>query len=564
MRFFGKIYFLVFLLFIIASCNKGDIHLNKITSNHYVAIPLVSAEIGIFDILKEDANSLVDTSGDGPISLVYETDEINFSVDELGITLPDIAFDFAIPSPSSGGIPTISGDSIIIDTFITQSISIDLNGITPELKLIDLNSGDLAIIITNRLSHPVEVAMTFPSIINPFDNPYSESVSIDTVDLFQTQPIAFPLNGYQLDLTKGNLGFNEFILDIVITISFSGEPLSSSEQLDIDFSMLSMDFSRIEGDLKNYKQVLDPFEFTMDIFGNSDSAGTFSLTNPSIDFIFDNNMGLGAYVGMDEMYYQEIKNDGSSGDTTHLSYDCAIQNIRTADTFYLPQIGFDANSTNNISSTISIDNTNSSIGDLINEVPKTLTAKPFIEINPDTSISNTNVIHKPGEITFDSEVLLPLEGYAGNWIIADTLPFDFQVDSITTDSTNINSAQIKFVTDNGWPLDVKFTLNLVGLDTNGNDYLLSSIANQEIILESGVLDQNGKVISPTAKTTVLDCDSACVDDLNITKKVVISVEAETEGYDSQNPVKIYKPEDDGQGLYEIKLSMALLVAGKIY
>ena len=563
MRFFRKIYFVIFLLFIIASCNKDKVDLNKITSNHYVAIPLVFAEIGILDILKDDTDSLVNTSADGAVSLVYGTEEINFSVDELGITLPNIEFNSAIPSPSIGGNPFNSGDSIIKDTSITQSFSIDLNGVTPELKFIDLNSGDLAIGFNNGLNHTVEVTMTFPSILNSFGNPYTVYRSIPPNAL---RDAGIPLIGYQLDLTKGDsiCNCNELIIDVNLTIISSGQALSSSEQLDIDFSIRSMDFSKLEGDLKNYKQVLDPFEFTMDIFGNSDSAGTFSLTNPSIDFDFENNMGIGAYVGMDEMYYQEIKNDGSSGDTTHLSYDCAIQNIRTADTFYLPQIGFDANSTNNISSTISIDNTNSSIGDLINEVPKTLTAKPFIEINPDTSISNTNVIHKPGEITFDSEVLLPLEGYAGNWIIADTLPFDFQVDSITTDSTNINSAQIKFVTDNGWPLDVKFTLNLVGLDTNGNDSLLSSIANQEIILESGVLDQNGKVISPTAKTTVLDCDSDCVDDLNITKKVVISVEAETEGFDSQNPVKIYKPEDDGQGLYEIKLSMALLVAGKIY
>ena len=170
------------------------------------------------------------------------------------------------------------------------------------------------------------------------------------------------------------------------------------------------------------------------------------------------------------------------------------------------------------------------------------------------------MITKPGNISFTSEVMLPLEGYAGDWIISDTLPFDFQVDSLTTDSTDINSAQIKFVTDNGWPLDVKFTLQLL----DENDDTLSSIANQEIILESGSLDQNGKVISATAKTTVLDCNNECVDNLNSTKKVVISVEAETEGFGTQTPVKIYDLGDNDEGLYEIKLSMALLVAGKVF
>ena len=562
MKFLKTKYVVIFLLFIIVSCNKDKVDLSKITSNHYVAIPLVSGNIGIDDILKEDTNSLVNTSADGEIFLVYTTDTLNFSVDELGITLPDIAFNLPIPSPSSGGVPTNPGDSVIIDSSVTQSILIDLNGITPELKLIELNTGNLSVVLTNGLSHEVRVIMTFPSILDPFGNPYSDTKNINANSVKTT---GIPLNGYQLDLTQGNLGYNEVIIDVNFTIIFSGQALSSTEQLDIDFSMIGMDFSKVEGDLKNYKQDLDPFDFTMDIFGNSSSAGTFSLTNPSINFNFSNSMGLGSYIGMNEMYYDELDSDGNVVNTFDLLFDSAastssqLVNPANAAPFYLPQIGFDINGLP-IDSELSMNNTNSSLAELINQVPKTLTASPFIEINPDTTVSNNNVITKPGNITFTSEVMLPLEGYAGDWIISDTLPFDFQVDSLTTDSTDINSAQIKFVTDNGWPLDVKFTLQLL----DENDDTLSSIANQEIILESGSLDQNGKVISATAKTTVLDCNNECVDNLNSTKKVVISVEAETEGFGTQTPVKIYDLGDNDEGLYEIKLSMALLVAGKVF
>ena len=237
MKFFRKIYFAIFLLFIIASCNKDKVDLSKITSNHYVAIPLVSGNIGIDDILKEDTNSLVNTSADGEIFLVYTTDTLNFSVDELGITLPDIAFNLPIPSPSSGGVPTNSGDSVIIDSSVTQSILIDLNGITPELKLIELNTGNLSVVLTNGLSHEVRVIMTFPSILDPFGNPYSDTKNINANSVKTT---GVPLNGYQLDLTQGNLGYNEVIIDVNFTIICSGQSLSSSEQLDIDFSMIGV------------------------------------------------------------------------------------------------------------------------------------------------------------------------------------------------------------------------------------------------------------------------------------------------------------------------------------
>ena len=87
---------------------------------------------------------------------------------------------------------------------------------------------------------------------------------------------------------------------------------------------------------------------------------------------------------------------------------------------------------------------------------------------------------------------------------------------------------------------------------------ITSIANQEIILESGIIDPStGKVSSSTVKNTVLECNYECVQSLNQTKFIIISAAASTENYNNQQSVKVYND-------YNLKLDMALLVTGKIF
>jgi hypothetical protein len=87
---------------------------------------------------------------------------------------------------------------------------------------------------------------------------------------------------------------------------------------------------------------------------------------------------------------------------------------------------------------------------------------------------------------------------------------------------------------------------------------ITSIANQEIILESGILDPStGRVSQSTIKNTVIKCDYDCVQSLNQTKHLIISAAASTENYNNQQAVKIY---DD----YALKINMALLVHGKLF
>ena len=133
------------------------------------------------------------------------------------------------------------------------------------------------------------------------------------------------------------------------------------------------------------------------------------------------------------------------------------------------------------------------------------------------------------------------------------IPFDFKVDELYTSETEISEAVIKFVTTNGWPLEVTFTLKL--LDSAYNE--LSSIADSTVVIQSGNLDANGRVESSSVTITELACDEGCVDNLNETKNVILLVTASTSDYNNQQSVKIYND-------YKLGLSMSLLISGRIF
>ena len=100
-----------------------------------------------------------------------------------------------------------------------------------------------------------------------------------------------------------------------------------------------------------------------------------------------------------------------------------------------------------------MNNTNSNIADLISTTPKQLNYEPSFEINPNAG-PNTNYITSTSKMSISSEITLPLEGYAGGWKMGDTIPFDFEVDNLFSGETTIEEATIKFVTTNGWPVEV--------------------------------------------------------------------------------------------------------------
>jgi hypothetical protein len=536
-----SIYFL-YLALIFTSCKKTDeIDLSTLQTYHHVAIPLVSAEIDVEDMLERDTGDIISTGNDGELFLAYVTPPTTINASEI-IDIPDQTFSISV-NPAPQNLPSLINSISFSDTNI-NAFTFPLG---EELSSIDFSQGILTIEILNNLSHEVVLEITIPSLVNAQGNFFSDNLTASANNPAVTQA---NLSNYTFDLTKGSLGFNEMVVYLEVTINGSGSPINTNDDLTFSFTMDNLEFSSIFGDIKYQQFDLGSIPLPLDIFSNSESAVQFLLTNPEIKHTIQNSFGFTANMGMQSMYYEDLQGVFLG----NVLYDSSASGNLQAAPFYFPTIEQPATQGDSVTSVITMDAANSTINELINSTPKSIVSSPVVVVNADSTISNNNFILSSSNISVSTEITLPLEGYAGGWVMGDTIPFDFKVDELFSSQTDIDSAVIKFSTTNGWPIEVDFTLQL--LDSNFN--LLSSIADGEIVLQSATLDANGRVVEDSEqKVTFLGCDESCVDNLNQTKHVILLVTAGTSDYDNQQSVKIYSD-------YKLQLSMSLLISGRMF
>ena len=534
-------YFLFFTL-IFASCKKSEqVDLSSLQTYHHVAIPLVSAEIDIEDMLERDTGDIISTGNDGELFLAYVTPPTYISASEI-VEIPEQSFSISV-NPAPQNLPALNNSISYADT--------NINAFTfpsgEELTAIEFSQGILTINIVNNLSHEVVLNITIPSLVDNLGGYFSDVLTAPANNPAVTQA---NLSNYVFDLTKGSLGFNEMVVYLDVTINGSGSPISTNDDLTFSFSMDNLEFSTILGDIKYQEFDLGSIPLEIDIFSNSESAVEFLLTNPEIKHTIQNSFGFTANMGMQAMYYEDLQGNILG----NVLYDSSASGNLQPAPFYFPTIQQPLVQGDSVISVIAMNASNSTINELINSTPKSIVSNPVVVVNADSTITNNNFILSTSKISVSTEITLPLEGYAGGWVMGDTIPFDFKVDELFSSETDIDSAVIKFSTINGWPVEVNFTLEL--LDSNMN--LLSSIADGEMVLESATLDANGRVIEDSQqKVTLLGCNESCVDNLNQTKFVILLVTAGTSDYDNQQSVKIYSD-------YKLQLSMALLISGRMF
>ena len=542
MKKINKFLCFLYLTLIFTSCKKTDeIDLSTLQTYHHVAIPLVSAEIDVEDMLERDTGDIISTGTDGELFLAYVTPPTTINASEI-IDIPDQTFSISV-NPAPQNLPSLINSISYLDTNI-NAFTFPLG---EELSSIEFSQGILTIEILNNLSHEVVLEITIPSLVNAQGNFFSDILTASANNPAVTQA---NLSNYTFDLTKGSLGFNEMVVYLEVTINGSGSPINTTDDLTFSFTMDNLEFSSIFGDIKYQQFDLGSIPLPLDIFSNSESAVQFLLTNPEIKHTIQNSFGFTANMGMQSMYYEDLQGV-FLGDVL---YDSSASGNLQAAPFYFPAIEQPASQGDSVTSIITMDAANSTINELINSTPKSIISSPVVVVNADSTITNNNFILSSSNISVSTEITLPLEGYAGGWVMGDTIPFDFKVDELFSSQTDIDSAVIKFSTTNGWPIEVDFTLQL--LDSNFN--LLSSIADGEMVLQSATLDANGRVVQDSQqKVTLLGCDESCVDNLNQTKHVILLVTAGTSDYDNQQSVKIYSD-------YKLQLSMSLLVSGRMF
>ena len=111
MKRLKQLLYFLFLALIFASCKKSDqVDLSSLQTYHHVAIPLVSAEIDVEDMLERDTGDIISTGADGELFLAYVTPPTSINASEI-VDIPEQNFSISV-NPATQNLPSLNNSRL--------------------------------------------------------------------------------------------------------------------------------------------------------------------------------------------------------------------------------------------------------------------------------------------------------------------------------------------------------------------------------------------------------------------------------------------------------------------
>ena len=506
----------------IQSCVKDNFELNKLASttwNPNLAVPLVYSSLTVQDILtKEDTQGQILVGTDNFCTLVYKGNLFSLLASDL-IHIPDQnPTPYTTPSLTPAQIAALSTNGTVTVPF-SQTVNF-ISGTTapnPKVDSITFKSGDIGISLSSDFKFNGNILVTIPSAKK---NGVVFSQVLPLVYSGTVPVLAnanYNLTGYTFDMTMGGTTFNQFVVNYAVTLTGTGTPPLASDVVTLNQSLSNMQFGRIYGDIGQVALSPDKDTVEISIFKNALGMGSFSLVDPSVKVVITNSYGVPIVASISQL-------EGYTPPA--LAYP--ITGSPNPLPIYSPtwaQIGQTA------TGSYTLNNTNSNIVSVINNVPKNVVYQINSLSNP-AGPTNNNFVLDTSRFKVDMELDLPLWGTAKDFWLVDTVHFKLD----QTISDDVESAMFRMYNSNGFPIDVDMQVYFVDTLYNVLDSLV--IPNQ-LILNSGVVSPvTGMVTSPTQKIYDAYVDRPRLLNLKNSKYILIRAVAATTNAGSSN-VKIY-------------------------
>lgn len=523
-------------LLVIQSCTPDYFDLERAKPINYkpaIALPLVNAKMTVYDILGaiDSGEVLLVDPNDGFVGLVYDQFTESVTVGEF-VDIPDESIVETVTLSAAEIAAFQAAGEVEIP--VSRTLNMDPgNGI--ELNEATLKEGSFNFSYNGTLQHSGELQVEFPSITQggvPFTTtiPFTYSGTTPVV-VNET----FDLSGYTVDFTNGGTGTNEIQVDLVVKVVDEGNPIQPGDGFEYAISLEQFAFSAIDGDFGTIELEVPKDSIFIRVFSNA-LAGSFALTNPTINFKLRNSYGIPFEVEFNELasyntVNQELLPLGGPG----------LDELERIDRAATPG---DVAST---SLFLNKDNT-TNIQGLISPTPKYLTYDLSVRANPDGAPSPLNFVLDTSSLELEGELILPLEGYASGFLMQDTVDFNFGDDDAIDE---IESLNLRIIATNGFP--VTANIQIFFFDEQSGQIIDSLFVNDETILESAVVPAGQvRVSSPTEKVTDVFVERDKIPTVVNAEKIIVRVRAETPGSEQEKIVRIFAD-------YEFEIKMGVLI-----
>lgn len=440
------------------------------------------------------ANLFPDTTlisnADSTLKIAFETFVINYGIDSL-LKIPDTTlttvttFTF-LPFP----VKVNPGDLIYSSSPPAQNYVNLPNGV--QLKKATIRQGKVEINLANTFTQPLAYRYQLLSakknniiLDTTFVIPGGTTSSPGTVNAF------IDLTNYTIDFsgTNGNVS-NTLVENYIINVHSSAQPdsIRPNQSITGDFTFKDIIPQYAQGYFGNQNVVVGPDTTAFDVFGNIQS-GILNLNSADVKLRIVNEFGVSMRATIGNLTSVSTPNATSTALTSTVVGNAYNLNGAINNGPNLPVTP--------ATKTITLNNNNSNIKDLIGILPDQFIYQINTQLNPGGNLGGNNDFAYYGtafKAYLNADI--PLHFSASNLVLTDTTEINV---STLSQLDNVNHGQLILTATNSYP----FAIDLQGYLLDANKNVLEPLFATPNTIQQPPLDANFKVIAPLkSKLTV--------------------------------------------------------------
>ncbi|HDP76437.1 MAG TPA: hypothetical protein ENN49_11385 [Bacteroidales bacterium] len=494
-------------------------------------VPVVKSSITFNDLVeREDANTIIFTKpGDSRFFIAFRDTMDLFSAAER-YSLPDFNFtkQYQLEAGEVPGAPLPPGQTL---GPITKVYTETYNSITgAEVKYVKFSAGYINMVVTNNFQNSISATIRFNSIRDQLGNPLvfemnttppGGTFTIDNKDL----------TGYSLYLSSGSQ-YNTLTVEVELTIHSQGNPISVTEDANIQISLTGLDFEYLLGNL-NETFHLDDINLTLDAFNSLIETDIF-LSEPKLTTTFENLFGIPLALSI-------VNFDATNTNTG--------QQVSLVNEGEPPTGSLLLNQPNNIKYLTSleqqqpevdskyVDHNNSNLEDFLAIAPNEILISPTVTVG-DATTNHDYFVRKTSTLRMINEIEFPLAGWIDNLVISDTV--EVELPDLEEDLKLINDNALKIRLKFKFINSIPFNIYIQGYFLDDANTLLTKLYDKDselMLVKSSAINQTtGKTLTPTTHWAYIDISKSRYDQMKNATKLVIQARLQTGGNTHQNVV----------------------------
>ncbi len=504
------------LVLSLSSCLKDDLDFDKLKAPDWqpgVALPLAQSSLSIMDLMKMESDSgilLVDSNNF--CTLYYAGRALEWQASDI----------VAIPPQSDSHAIQVSGpvaDLINQAGYAAFSHSAYVDFATTggaQLDSVFYAGGNVVLQINSRLKANTVLTLTVPGATYqgaPFattvDLPYQGTIPV-------SKEIKIDLSRYKLDLTDGGVSHNRLRIDYAVQVTATGSSIQAGDRINIQFGIYTTAFRALFGYFGQQSVLSQPDTLPLTVFNGWQAGAFFTIAEPEIRVDIRNSVGVPIQAQIASM-------TGINSSQTSFTPATGFPNPLPVPSPAFHQIG------QTLTGSFTMNNANSNVHLLIQQQPNLLVSQVGSTTNP-AGLTYTNFITDSSRLAVDVEVKLPLYGTARDFMLTDTLDFNY------ANLDQVAELLIRTHLVNGFPFEADWQIYF----TDAAFLVLDSlVTGQHVVMPSAPVDAGTGLVTGTSAATYDNTfDRGRVQRLMQARRIIVRAGISTIDDGSVN-VKIY-------------------------